>query len=113
MRRHLLHLRFLVAALLVAVMVIVPIAEAAACAVEVVSTHSHSDGTNDAGPTAPDEDGGGTHAGCVHNHCHHVLAGVSAPLQQMFAFARAPALARADVHHPSRSPDQLTRPPRV
>lgn len=75
MHQALARVRSAVAALLVAVMVIVPIADAFLCSFE-TDSHAVSD---HAGPALQDESGegdapGGAHGGCVHNHCHHSAA---------------------------------------
>lgn len=95
MYRPLLRLRGFIAALLVAVLVIMPVADAFVCSFE-VDTHAASD---HAGPAPQDEAGEGdapdsAHGGCVHNHCHHAAANLffSAGVLYLGVHVEQPAL---------------------
>lgn len=76
MHRTLTRLRSAIAVLLVAVMVIVPVAEAFVCSFESGAQHATNDHT---GSSSQDEAGkgdvpDGSQGACTHNHCHHSAA---------------------------------------
>ena len=76
MHRALARLRSAVATLLLAVMVIVPVADAFVCSFESDAHHATADHTG----SSPQDEAGkgdvpdGSHAACAHNHCHHAAA---------------------------------------
>lgn len=78
MHRVFTRLRSTVAALLVAVLVIVPVADAFACSFE--SGEAHATVAVDDHAAASHDDAGkgdapdGSHGACAHNHCHHSTA---------------------------------------
>lgn len=80
MRRVLARLRKATAALIIAVLVIVPVADAFACSFEIDVGHAASATEADARPSADEKerDGlpDGSHDMCVHNHCHHPSANI-------------------------------------
>lgn len=66
-----------IAMLLIAVMVLVPLSEALACAFEAAPPHAAVEDGNSAADArdAPDA-ADGDHASCAHNHCHHSTASI-------------------------------------
>lgn len=76
MHRALARLRSAVATLLLAVMVIVPVADAFVCSFESDAHHATADHTE----SSPQDEAGkgdvadGAHGACAHNHCHHAAA---------------------------------------
>ena len=101
--------------LLVAAMVIVPVADAFSCSFEPETMHAtslSSDHAADEAPTSPD--GPTTHDICSHNHCHHTTADVpSSLLVGTVALRRNGLLPANDDQHRANRPDQLLRPPRI
>lgn len=96
MHRALARLRSTVAALLVAVMVIVPVADAFLCSFESDAQHATNDHT---GSSLQDEAGkgdvpDGSHGACAHNHCHHAAANLffSAGVLYLGVHVEQPAL---------------------
>ncbi len=63
--------------LLIAVMLMVPVLDAFACALEPVAGHS-TELVTDEDADSPDERGDSerSHGVCAHNHCHHTTASV-------------------------------------
>ena len=116
MHRALARLRSAVATLLLAVMVIVPVADAFVCSFESDAHHATADHTR----SSPQDEAGkgdvpdGSHAACAHNHCHHAAA-ERAPLFDMADTQPLDGSGHArpanDVA-PSTSADGLKRPPR-
>jgi hypothetical protein len=99
-------------ALLVAVFVLIPTVDAAACAVELEPTHAAASVADDGGdlPSDPDD-----HAICSHGHCHHSGTAMPAsPQTDAMTTALAPSLLRpTDEPLASRAPSGLERPPRA
>ena len=112
MYRPLLRLRGFIAALLVAVLVIMPVADAFVCSFE-VDTHAASD---HAGPAPPDEAGEGdapdsAHGGCVHNHCHHSTANFFGSAAVVYPAAHVVQHAQHDPSRASALSEGPMRPP--
>ncbi|WP_394002572.1 hypothetical protein ACF3M1_16725 [Luteimonas sp. WGS1318] len=105
------------AALLIAVMVIAPLSDALACAVESNAPHSVEAVVPDAmSADACEEAGGGdrVHAACAHNHCHHSSANVTGALSAVpDAFMCSQALRFEDGRRFRDFSDSLLRPPKV
>lgn len=99
-------------ALLVAVFVLIPTVDAAACALELAPTHAAGSVADEGGdvPSDPDD-----HAICSHGHCHHSgTAMPSSPQSVAVTAAVAPSLLRpTDEPLASRAPSGLERPPRA
>ena len=99
-------------ALFVAVFVLIPTVDAAACAVELDPAHAAASVADDGGdlPSDPDD-----HAICSHGHCHHGgTAMPSSPQGVAVTAAIAPSLLRpTDEPLASRAPSGLERPPRA
>lgn len=103
------------ATLLIAVMVIVPLSDAFACALEIKTPYAAEtidvgvlEACNDA------VDGDRTHAACAHSHCHHSSSSVPAGLAVMAdAFARGHILSLDDTLQFHDLSEGLMRPPRV
>jgi hypothetical protein len=99
-------------ALLVAVFVLIPTVDAAACAVELEPSHIATSAVDDGGdlPSDPDD-----HAICSHGHCHHSgTAMPSSPQSVTVTTAAASNLLRpTDEPLASRAPSGLERPPRA
>lgn len=79
MHRPLARLRSFIAALLVAVLVIVPAADAFACSFEFDTEHAAAAADDHSESSAQDDAGkgdsqDGAHGICAHNHCHHSSA---------------------------------------
>lgn len=98
-------------ALFVAVFVLIPTVDAAACAVELEPAHAaaslYDNGEMPAGPE--------THAVCSHGHCHHSGAAIpESPQATSVARIAAPSLLRPTTEPlASRAPSGLKRPPRA
>ena len=99
-------------ALFLAVFVLIPTVDAAACAMELEPAHAAASVADDGGDLPSDSD---DHAICSHGHCHH--SGTTLPLSPQsvaMTAAVAPNLLRpADEPLASRAPDGLERPPRA
>lgn len=115
MHRVLQRMSRTIAILLIAVMALVPLSDALACAFEAppshaaaVDTHGVSDACDDAG--AAD----GAHAPCAHNHCHHTPASVPGGVVGIHdPFSAAHLLSFDDSRRFSDVSDGLMRPPRA
>ena len=99
-------------ALFVAVFVLIPTFDAAACAVELEPAHAAASVADDGGdlPSEPDD-----HAICSHGHCHHSGTAMPSSTQSVSVTAAvAPSLLRpTDEPLASRAPSGLERPPRA
>lgn len=99
-------------ALLVAVFVLIPTVDAAACAAELEPAHAAASTADDGGdlPSDPDD-----HAICSHGHCHHSGTAIpSSPQSITVTTVVAPTLLRpTDEPLASRAPSGLERPPRA
>lgn len=99
-------------ALFVAVFVLIPTVDAAACAVELEPAHATASVADDGSdlPSDPDD-----HAICSHGHCHHSATAMpSSPQSVAVTASIAPSLLRpADEPLASRAPSGLERPPRA
>ena len=99
-------------ALFVAVFVLIPTVDAAACAVELEPAHAAASVADDGGdlPSDPDD-----HAICSHGHCHHSgTAMPSWPQSVAVTAANSPNLLRPAAEPlASRAPSGLERPPRA
>jgi len=117
MFRFLRPLRRYVALLLIAVMVVVPVADAFSCSLEVERSHSGSsasghDASDDADTKQNDSASG--HEVCTHNHCHHTTAALPAPhVLGSVAFDGDSLSPANDQNRLANRPDQLMRPPRI
>ncbi len=103
--------------LLIAVMVVIPVADALSCSLEVGTAHADEVTTSeDAKPAGDDDDGAAErlHGICSHNHCHHATAHLTSSAAAVHdLFDRGPSLCLDD-HAPSQDvPEGLMRPPRV
>ncbi|HIE5651235.1 TPA: hypothetical protein ACXNQV_003112 [Stenotrophomonas maltophilia] len=111
MRRIARHLRSYLLMLLMAAFVVVPVADALACAVEPHASVARVESAAD--DTAGDSDSKHTGA-CTHNHCHHSTSSLPA---NTFAAFDAPLPARwmtaGDATAYAVAQDELTRPPRA
>ncbi len=99
-------------ALFVAIFVLIPTVDAAACAIELEPTHAAASVDNDGNDQPTDADG---HAICSHGHCHH--GGTTLPSSpQQFAVnspgAASPVRPSSD-DLKSRVPSGPKRPPRA
>ncbi len=96
-------------ALLVAIFILIPTVDAAACTVEPAHAAASIDDGGDL-PSDPDD-----HAICSHGHCHHSgTAMPSSPQAVAVTAAIAPSLLRpTDEPLASRAPSGLERPPRA
>lgn len=113
------QLRRRIALLMVAVMLVVPVYEAFACALESVpdvaahaadAGHAHP---GDVADTAHDDLDEAAHGDCVHNHCHHGAA--DRPplwLAGSQAFAPGAPWLQHDRRLPGGALDGVMRPPR-
>ena len=99
-------------ALFVAVFILIPTVDAAACAVELEPAHAAASVAYDGGDLPSDSD---DHAICSHGHCHHGGTAIpSSPQSDAVTTAVAPRLLRpADEPMASRAPSGLERPPRA
>jgi len=99
-------------ALFVAVFVLIPPVDAAACAVELEPAHAAASVADDGGdlPSDPDD-----HAICSHGHCHHSgTAMPSSPQSVAVTAAVTPSLLRpTDEPLASRMTGGLERPPKA
>lgn len=82
MHRALARLRSTIAALLVAVLVIVPVADSFACSFESDADHAAVAADDYAASSSRDDAGkggvpDGSHGVCAHNHCHHASANLA------------------------------------
>ena len=103
-----------IAVLLIAVMVIVPVADAFSCSFEGEATHATVSADDHVPPTQDDGESPATHGVCSHNHCHHSTADVPSrlaigPHEQH----RIVLLPVDDDRHLASWPDDLMRPPRI
>lgn len=82
MRRMLARLRKVTAALIIAVLVVVPVADAFACSFELDVNHAASSAVEVDTPTSPLDKAGKdglpdeAYDVCAHNHCHHPSANI-------------------------------------
>lgn len=99
-------------ALFVAVFVLIPTVDAAACAVELEPAHAAASVADDGGDLPSDSD---DHAICSHGHCHHSGTAMPSSTQSVAVTAIvAPNLLRpTDEPLASRAPSGLKRPPRA
>lgn len=99
-------------ALFVAVFLLIPTVDAAACAVEPARPHVTTSVADDGGdlPSEPDE-----HALCSHGHCHHGGTAMPSSTHAVGVMtAVAPSLLRPAAEPlASRTPSGLERPPRT
>ena len=98
-------------ALVVAVFVLVPAVDAAACAVEAQVSHTSTSISQPEEPTnAPSAD----HGLCAHGHCHHsgVALPQPAPLKFSMSHSATPTFKPINAPLTSHSPNGLKRPPR-
>lgn len=116
MRRFPSRLRNVVAALLLAVLVIVPVADAFACAFESAPDHASAVAEHDhAAPQGEgDHDGGPdqTHGGCAHHHCHHSTANICFAVNVHYDTAGVAIPALQDLTHALGMSEGPMRPPR-
>ncbi|WP_295950617.1 hypothetical protein [uncultured Xanthomonas sp.] len=116
MRRLFRPLRTSLLMLLLAAFVVVPVADALACALEPESAGAvHAPAAAPAAAHADGKDSDGKHAGaCSHNHCHH--SNLSLPASALAVFG-APRSARwmqaVDASLAGVVQDGLKRPPRA
>ena len=98
-------------ALFVAVFVLIPTVDAAACAVELEPAHAAAS-LDDGGDMPADPDG---HAICSHGHCHHSGTAMPASPQSVAVTAAVtPSLLRpTDEPLASRMTGGLERPPKA
>ncbi len=98
-------------ALFMAVFVLVPAADAAACASDMEPAHVAS--TLDR-PVQPDDGPAGDHALCAHGHCHHggVVLPQPTPAEAATLRLGGPTLTPTAAPAASHSPNGLMRPPR-
>lgn len=98
-------------ALFVAVFVLVPVADAATCAVEAEVTQTS---TSVSLPDEPTDAPSADHGLCAHGHCHHsgVALPQPAPLKFSTSHSATPALKPSNAPLTSHSPNGLKRPPR-
>lgn len=100
----------LLTALLITVFLVLPVADAAACADEVAGAESvmlvHID-------AHADEQYDGAHGHCAQGHCHHAAHGLPFALPTLAQpIGHAPRDDAQRIAH-SHRPDGLTRPPRA
>ncbi len=107
-----------IAMLLVAVMVVIPVADALSCSFEL--DMQHLDGTSASEHALPAGDADGAdpderlHGVCAHNHCHHATAHLASGVALVHdAFERGRVLSREDRALSQDVPDGLLRPPRA
>lgn len=99
-------------ALVVAVFVLIPTVDAAACAVELEPAHAAASVAEDGGdlPSDPED-----HAICSHGHCHH--SGTAMPSSPQFVtvttVVTSKLLRPTDEPLASRAASGLERPPRA
>lgn len=112
MHRYLARLRILFTVLLMAVVVTLPVLEAAACSSE---SMSHLTGSLVGPIDDHDGDRDSRHALCAHSHCHHSSATVlpDLSLDRGIDHRKHLVLMRAQVLQPSAAIDGLMRPPRI
>ena len=98
-------------ALFVAVFVLIPTVDAAACAVELEPAHAAASVADDGGdlPSDPDD-----HAICSHGHCHHggAMSFDRPDFAPSVAVVRELRRIPPDSSLASRTPSGLDRPPR-
>jgi len=116
MHRTLVKLKRTIAALLVAVLVILPIADAFACSFESLDTHTAialddhaSSPSDDAGKG---DDSGDAHGVCAHGHCHHSTANVPSSTTVGYDAVRVVQAVSQDDPPASGIPEVPLRPPR-
>lgn len=109
-----------IAMLLLAVMVLMPVADAFSCALESETDHAVEFAVD--GDQAPhDRDDSGEegreqapHGVCVHNHCHHTTADMPPQVAVGAFYAKAGNLYPVnDASHLANLSDRLMRPPRI
>lgn len=112
MRRILSKLKIILTMLLMAVVVVLPVLESAACSLE---TATHQTGTFVGPAETPHEQGDSQHAPCVHSHCHHSSATVLPDLSvdQGINSRQQSVLMGEFALQPSAPIDGLMRPPRT
>jgi hypothetical protein len=98
-------------ALLVAVFVLAPVVDAAACGSEIEPAHASSSIDQ---PSQPDDGPSGDHSLCAHGHCHHGGAVLPYPTEPdaTRTHFEAPTLKPNKAPLASHSPSGLKRPPR-
>ncbi|MBN8726774.1 MAG: hypothetical protein J0H15_03600 [Xanthomonadales bacterium] len=117
MQRHLASLKRAIALLLIAVLVIVPVADAFACSLEVDAAHAMV-AAHDHSLSAPCDDAGtggapdGAHGGCAHSHCHHATADLSFGTAVSYDAACVVVVGLVDATLPPGSSEGPRRPPR-
>ena len=103
------------AILLIAVMVILPVADAFACALEGDVGHATEMAiADDLDPQGNTDEGETQHGVCAHNHCHHSTVGV--PTTAVLAeslFGSTVNLSLVASGHLQDITDGLMRPPRI
>lgn len=117
MHHALARLRSTVAALLVAVLVIVPVVDAFACSFESDGEHAAAVGDDHAASATHDDAGkggvpDGTHGVCAHNHCHHSSANLFFSATVGYDTTRSLQAAFLDPLHALGVYEGLMRPPR-
>ncbi len=103
------------AVLLIAVMVVVPVADAFACALEWDVGHATELAlADDADAQGNDGQGETAHGVCAHNHCHHSTVGVPATaVVTEPPFDGSAQLSLVASGHLQDVTDGLMRPPRI
>ncbi|MDO4709284.1 hypothetical protein CO611_01935 [Lysobacteraceae bacterium NML03-0222] len=116
MQRTLAKLKSTIAALLIAVLAVLPVADAFACSFELFDVHTATTAGNHTSPlhdSADKADGSGDmHGACAHGHCHHSAANISSGTALDCAPMRSRPGASLDTPRPSELLEQPLRPPR-
>lgn len=110
------HGRAFVMAVAISVLVLSPVAEAAACGGEVETATSHSDSQlSESGSELPDKSPDRNDSGCVHGHCHHNAQPWDGNQQASAVWnsINTISFSWSDDQGPSVASDQLKRPPRA
>lgn len=112
MSRFLAKLRIIVTVLLMAVVVTLPVLEAAACSSE---STTHQSGALVGPMDTQHGDDDGQHGLCVHSHCHHSSATVlpDFAVDRGIDLRQHLVLMHAQVLQASAAVDGLMRPPRI
>lgn len=117
MHRAFARLRSTIAALLVAVLVIVPVVDAFACSLESKAEHVAA-AADDHSPSSPHDETGkgdapdGSHGVCAHNHCHHSSANLAYNAAVGYDTPRVVRFSLHDTALASGLSEGLMRPPR-
>lgn len=110
-------LRTRLAAMLIAVLVLVPVVDAFACSFEDLAPTSHAmsaEAGHDDARHATADDADAAHETCGHHHCHHTASTTPPGSLNDTLVLRGDRLpAQADDHLPSRLSDGPMRPPRA